>query len=343
MKIWTDFTGRSLTAIPLYFDDEAVALIPRIAHKVRLSDDVNLAFLNVFELEQLAKKAPELHAILDEQRVIWQGERFKFDLTLDPIVYSIVNVTPDSFYDGAEEHLTLDYLRRRVAEDLRDGADVIELGAKSSRPGYADISPQEEWARLEQVIPALKADFPELVLAVDTDEPFVMERCLAAGVDIINDIDGFDTPEKLEVIQDYQPAVLAMNNGRNGFEHANNVYEELLPFFEGKVSELEKLGLSPEKIAIDAGVGFWNGDSGADSIERIKMTESLSRLGYPLMIAISRKSFLKNVFDMSPDERLFGSLLFEEKMILEGGRILRVHDVKATRRLIDGIKKYVEF
>lgn len=110
-----------------------------------------------------------------------------------------------------------------------------------------------------------------------------------------------------------------------------------------KKEELLQLGLKAEQIVIDPGVGFFNGDSGSDSLERVKATEILSRIGLPLMIAISRKSFMGKLFNAQGDERLFSSLVLEAQMVADGGRILRVHDVKETKRLLDAIEIYKEF
>ncbi|GBG97062.1 dihydropteroate synthase [Lactococcus termiticola] len=354
MKISAVSEGKSLSAIPIRFEgiakeELALKALERHDKKAMLTTEDCLAFFTVFELEQLLKSwsleagKAELEKILKAQTVQWSGQNFSFDLTLDPIVYAILNVTPDSFFDGAEANLSVDNVLKKASYDLEKGASVLELGGKSSRPGYEDISPEEEWSRLKAVIPAIKQEFPQSILAVDTDEAYVMERVLDAGVDIINDIDGFDTEEKLKIIESYKPAVVVMNNGRAGFSYADNVFDELALFFENKEKELLARGLKPENIVLDAGVGFWTGDSGSDSVYRIKATELLSRQGLPVMVAISRKSYMTNIFEMSPGERLFGSLIFAREMIEQGGRVLRVHDVAETQRLIKGNRLYHEF
>lgn len=174
---------------------------------------------------------------------------------------------------------------------LIDGASVLELGGKSSRPGYQDISPKEEWNRLKGPLTALKEQFPQVTVAVDTDEPFVMERVLDAGVDIINDIDGFDTDEKLNIISAYKPAVVAMNNGRAGYPYSEELFDNLDQAFSKKKLELMECGLDPRQIAIDPGVGFFDPKRGSDSLLRAKSSELLSRTGLPVMIAISNKRF----------------------------------------------------
>ncbi|MFC4652549.1 dihydropteroate synthase [Lactococcus nasutitermitis] len=320
-----------------------------IGNQIQISSDEILLSLTIYELYKLIKswknedEKEKLSTIFERHRIIWAGKNFSFDLTLNPIVYSIMNVTPDSFYDGAKKNLSLSHIMKVAEENLSNGADVLELGGKSSRPGYSDITPEEEWLRLKVAIAEMRKEFPKSVLAVDTDEAYVMERAIDAGIDIINDIDGFDTEEKLKIVHNYLPSVVAMNNGRAGFSYADNVYEELPKFFMNKGNELLELGLKKEQICIDAGVGFWNGPSGSDSVQRVKSTDLLAELGFPVMIAISRKSFMENIFSAKGDERLFSSLMLEAQMIADGGRILRVHDTKETKHLIDAYKLYQEF
>ena len=320
--------------------------LQRIANKIQLNAQTLIAIFDIDELTLFGKNLSEkaqiqtIEQINQRHQLIWSGKNFQFDLTREPIIYSIVNVTPDSFYDGATKNLEMVHILKRVETDLEKGAAVLELGGKSSRPGYSDISPEEEWKRLEKPLREIRKTFPQAVLAVDTDEAFVMERALEVGVDIINDIDGFDTKEKLKIVKQYQPAVVAMNNGRTGFHYADNVFEELPEFFMRKHEELIDTGLKREQICIDPGVGFFKGPSGQDSLNRIKTTEILTRLELPVMIAISRKSFMGNIFGVDVDERLFSTLMLEAQMVLDGGRILRVHDVKETKHLLDAIKIY---
>ncbi|MEG1531135.1 MAG: dihydropteroate synthase [Lactococcus sp.] len=324
-------------------------LLYRVRAKTLVDKHDLLAFLTIYELADLIKVWPvsqeklALERIFKRHQIIWSGQNFSFDLTLDPIVYSIVNVTPDSFYDGAEENLNLDFILQRVEQDLQEGAQVIELGGKSSRPGYADISPEEEWQRLAQPLQNIRQAFPEAVIAIDTDEAYVMQRVLDAGADIINDIDGFDTPEKLQLMQEYQPALVAMNNGRAGMNYADNAYQELPAYFTEKQKEFNQLDIANAQICVDPGVGFSGGATGIDSLQRVKTTELLTNLGLPVMIAISRKSFMTNLLNMEVDERLLSTLILENQMMMDGGRVLRVHDVAATRRLIENFKIYQKY
>lgn len=345
----------SLQAIGIQFDEVSGTVRERLKELLRHNLSVTeigqtslLAFMTVFELRNLITTWPflagkeQLSKILERNRVIWSGKKFTFDLTFQPIVYSIINITPDSFYDGAPQNLTLEYIEQRVRDDLAAGADVIEFGGKSSRPGYEDISPEVEWQRLAEPLRAIRATFPAAVIAIDTDEAYVMEQALLAGADIINDIDGFDTEVKLAVLAKYHPAVVVMNNGRAGFTHADNVYDELPVFFAEKQAELLAHGLQAEQIVVDPGVGFFDKRNVMDSVERMKTTGLLTKLGLPVMIAISRKSFMSKVFNLPVAERLYSTLIFEQMLLSAGGRIIRAHDTRATRLLVDGYVEYQE-
>lgn len=343
-------TKKTLTNIGIEFQGDSRelkildVLLMNIGAKTSLEEQ-RLAFFDVFELEKLIgdwkfdSGKVELKKILNRQKIIWSGKRFSFDLTFEPIVYSIMNVTPDSFYDGNPK-LTLKDILARVERDLMHGASVVELGGKSSKPNFDDISAQEEWLRLEEAIAEIRRLFPEAILAVDTNEPYVMRRVLDAGVDIINDIDGFQTAEKLEVIKEYKPSVVAMNNGRIPHKFSEKLSVELMSYFSKVKENLREQGLSDNQLVIDSGVGFFDGPSAISSVQRMKVTKMLTELGIPIMAAISRKSFLPNLFEVKEAEKLFGTLLFEAQMIQDGARVLRVHDSLATTRLIDGIVKY---
>lgn len=317
-----------------------------VGSKVALDEQSLLAFLDIYQLERLICQWPNgpekalLQEIENRQRMIWSGQNFSFDLTKEPIVYAILNVTPDSFYDGNQANLAVENVLKKAEEQLSGGASVLELGGKSSRPGYEDISPEQEWQRLKEPLAVLRKAFPKAVLAVDTDEAYVMERVLEAGADIINDIDGFDTADKLRVLKKYRPSVVVMNNGRADFQYSDNVFEELAAYFEHKTAELLACGLTREQICLDPGVGFYKAENPSDSLERVKSTEMLTRLGFPVMIAISRKSFLTKDFGLTEPERLWGTLMVQAPMLAAGGRVLRVHDSKESKALIEGFKLF---
>ena len=294
---------------------------------------------NSFEFENGIKKLEE---ILQENRLIWKGNKFEFDLTTDSVIYSILNITPDSFYDGGRNS-SVDKVLKRVEEDIRNGAKIFEFGGKSSKPNFDDISAEEEWNRIEKYIEAVKKEFPDIVLALDSDTEEVIEKGLDSGIDIINDFNGFTSEEKLKLVEKYKPALVVMNNGR--FDEIPNLKNYLENYFDKRVKAILETGIEREKISIDPGVGYSSNNSmnTPEDMERIKSVKYLRDMKLPIMVAISRKSFNEKIFGLSLEERLMGTLMFESLMVQDGGRILRVHDVKETRDILNMLEVYNRF
>ena len=291
---------------------------------------------NSFEFENGIKK---LEDILQENRLIWKGNRFEFDLTTESVIYSILNITPDSFYDGGRNS-SIDTVLKRVENDIRNGAKIFEFGGKSSKPNFDDISAEKEWNRIEKYIKAVKKEFPDIVLALDSDTEEVIEKGLDAGIDIINDFNGFTSEGKLKLVEKYKPALVVMNNGR--FDEISNLKNYLENYFDKRVKAILETGIEREKISIDPGVGYSSNNSmnTPEDMERIKSVKYLRNMRLPIMIAISRKSFNEKIFGLSLEERLMGTLMFESLMVQDGGRILRVHDVKETRDILNMLEVY---
>ena len=287
---------------------------------------------NSFEFENGINK---LKDILQKSKLIWKGNNFEFDLTTETVIYSILNITPDSFYDGGRNS-SVDKVLKRIEADIKNGAKIFEFGGKSSKPNFDDISAQEEWNRIEKYIEAVKKEFPDVVLALDSDTEEVIEKGLDAGIDIINDFNGFASEGKLKLVEKYKPALVIMNNGR--FDEIPN----LKNYFDERVKAILGTGIEREKISIDPGVGYSSNNSmnTPEDMERIKSVKYLRDMKLPIMVAISRKSFNEKIFGLSLEERLMGTLMFESLMVQDGGRILRVHDVKETRDILNMLEVY---
>ena len=294
---------------------------------------------NLFEFEN---GIGTLEEILQENRLIWKGNNFEFDLTTESVIYSILNITPDSFYDGGRNS-SVDKVLKRVEMDIKNGAKIFEFGGKSSKPNFDDISAQEEWNRIEKYIEAVKKEFPDIVLALDSDTEEVIEKGLNAGIDIINDFNGFTSEKKLKLVEKYKPALVVMNNGR--FDEIPNLKNYLENYFDERVKAILETGIEREKISIDPGVGYSSNNSmnTPEDMERIKSVKYLRDMRLPIMVAISRKSFNEKIFGLSLEERLMGTLMFESLMVQDGGRILRVHDVKETRDILNMLDVYNRF
>ncbi|MFT8836475.1 dihydropteroate synthase [Liquorilactobacillus satsumensis] len=275
----------------------------------------------------------DLEKILQDSRVFFKGRDFSFDVTTDPLIYSILNITPDSFYDGGV-NADLKTVLQRVEQEISAGAAIFELGGKSSKPNFTEISAAEEWARIAPYIKELKKNFPGIILAVDSNTDSVVARALAAGVQIINDIDGFQSKKKLELVREYTPAVVTMFNGRDQAEQKPTFSTDLKDYFSNSIKKLQAQGLSAANIVIDPGVGFSNTKVLEFDLLKISSVNLLAELNTPIMIAVSRKSFISKLLAVEPAERLLPTLLFENEMLQQGGRILRVHDVKETQQMI---------
>jgi dihydropteroate synthase len=265
----------------------------------------------------------------------WQTTRFRIDLT-KPRVMGIVNVTPDSFSDGgrhADTAAALAHARRLVD----DGADILDIGGESTRPGAAPVSVDEELARVLPVIEgSLGLGVP---LSVDTLKPEVMRAAIAAGVDIVNDVQALRRPGALEAVAASASVGVCLMHMRGdprtmqqqtGYD---DVVAEVADFLRERLAALTGVGIAPERIVLDPGIGF--GKTVAQNLDLLRRQRELLALGRPLLLGWSRKSTLGTVTGRAVDERLPASLAAALGAVLQGARIVRVHDVAAT---VDALK-----
>ncbi|GAA3188869.1 dihydropteroate synthase [Lentilactobacillus kefiri] len=274
---------------------------------------------------------------MTNNKIHFTGRGFDFDITDDPIIYSILNLTPDSFYDGGVNS-SIDQVLDRIETEQQYGAKVFELGGKSSKPHFDDISPAEEWGRVKPYLDAIQKKFPNIVLAIDSNTNEVIEEALKSGIQIINDIDGFNSAAKLNLVKKYHPSVVTMFNGRNFDEQPDTLEETMTNFFNKTIADLESVGLDKENIVIDPGVGFSDANTLQFDLTKMRYTKKMQQFAAPIMIAISQKSFAKRLFNADSEHRLIPTLLFEAYMAQIGGRIIRVHNVKETQELIQTYK-----
>lgn len=250
-----------------------------------------------------------------------------------PRVMGIVNVTPDSFFSGSRVQ-TEEAIARRVRQALDDGADILDLGGYSSRPGAADVPPAEEMERLRLGLEVIRRVCPEAVVSVDTFRADVARRCVEEyGVAIINDISGgemdaemFSTVAGLKV-----PYVLMHMQGTpqtmQESPHYDNVVREVFLYFARKVQQLRDLGA--RDIILDPGFGF--GKTLEDNYRLLAHLDELRRVfGLPVLAGISRKSMITRVLGITPDEALNGTTVLNTLCLVKGANILRVHDVRAA-------------
>ena len=252
-----------------------------------------------------------------------------FDLTNHCYVMGILNVTPDSFSDGGKFN-NLEAALEHTEEMIRDGADIIDVGGESTRPGHIRISEEEEIARVTPVIEAIKSNF-DIPVSIDTYKGPVTLAALQAGADLVNDIWGFKYDSKVaEYTAKYGAACCLMHN-RNEAVY-NDFQKDFLSDLQECVAIAKKANVADDKIILDPGVGF--GKTYEMNLEMLKHLSSLQSLGYPVLLGTSRKSVIGLTLDLPADQREEGTLVTTVMGIMVGCSFVRVHDVKANYRAI---------
>jgi dihydropteroate synthase len=255
-----------------------------------------------------------------------------------PKVMGILNVTPDSFYDG-NRHFDHTAAIKQTEKMVKDGADMIDVGGYSSRPGADDISPDEEAQRVVGIITAIAKEFPGVPISIDTFRSEVGAKALDAGAVIINDITGGDHDPALRklAVSRRAPYIVMHMRGTpqtmNKLTQYTNVVKEVITVLQKKVHDYQEEGLTD--IAIDPGFGF------AKTVEQnfgmLSNLEAFALMGRPLLVGVSRKSMIWRTLEIKPEEALNGTTVLNTVALLKGADILRVHDVKEA---VECIKLY---
>jgi len=241
---------------------------------------------------------------------------------------AIINITPDSFYDGGKYGLIDDILNDAEGK-MAQGADILDLGAASSRPGATEISEALEWDRLEPVIMALRKKFPTVLMSVDTYRSSIAEKSVDLGIDMINDISGGNLDDKMfeTIAKANLPYVMMHMQGtpKSMQDHPiyQNVTGDICRDFEKKIYEFKKLNF--DKIILDPGFGF--GKTLQHNYKLLKELRHFQELGYPILAGVSRKGMINKVIGTSPVTALNGTTVLNTIALLNGASIIRVHDV----------------
>jgi dihydropteroate synthase len=271
--------------------------------------------------------------MLHTQRTINCGGRL-LDLN-QPRIMGVLNVTPDSFYDGGR-FSSPDQALAQVENMIRDGADIIDVGGMSSRPGAELISSDEELKRIEPVIAGILKRFPDLLLSVDTIYGRTVEVLAPMGIGLVNDISAGRADEGIidAVIQHKLPYVLMHMQGKprdmQRQPHYENVVQEVLDFFIDRVGDLRRRGVGD--IILDPGFGF--GKSLDHNYALLKSMHVFKLLDLPIMAGISRKSMIYKLLDTDPEGALTGTIALHMVALQQGAKILRVHDVSQAGEVI---------
>ncbi len=258
---------------------------------------------------------------------------------LQPLIMGILNVTSDSFFDGGK-YLNISSAFKRATEMEEEGADIIDVGGESTRPGSFSISKDEEIERVVSVIEKISAEI-DVQISCDTSKSEVAEAALKAGAVLINDVNGFRDSMMIKTALKYGAAICIMHMKGCPFNmQVHPVYDDILceikDFLFKQAKLCEKSGIVRENIIIDPGIGF-----GKTVEDNIKILANIKYFGdeYSLLVGASRKSFLGAILDNSVKERLAGSIAVSCYLTLKGVQILRVHDVKETKDAIKIIQK----
>ncbi len=248
-------------------------------------------------------------------------------------IMGILNLTPDSFYDGGRIH-SIETAVHHAQQMVKEGADIIDVGGESTRPGSNPISEQEELSRITAVIKRLIDECP-VPISVDTYKPKVAESCLQLGVHILNDITGLRNSDMRKVVATYNvPVVLMHMRGTPKNMQENPVYSdvvsEIKSFFTQQIKNANNSGI--KKIIIDPGLGF--GKTLTHNIELLRRLQEFKELDCPILIGPSRKSFIGAITGLPVEKRLEGTIAAVVIACMNGAQIIRVHDVGACKQAV---------
>ena len=249
-------------------------------------------------------------------------------LAASPLVMGILNLTPDSFSDGGRFE-GLEAARDQARKLTEGGADILDIGAESTRPGHTPVVPDEEWRRLEPVLGPLVEEFA-LPFSIDTYKAEIARRALALGVSVVNDVWGLQRdPAMAETVAEAGAGVVVMHN-RATMDREIDIVEDMLRFFERSLALADRAGVSRAKILIDPGVGF--GKSRAQNLAALKATGRLkATFGLPVLIGVSRKRLFGELLGAGVDDRLIGTLAANLAALARGASVFRVHDAAEHR------------
>lgn len=253
----------------------------------------------------------------------------ELDYTKETFVMGILNVTPDSFSDGGQ-YDSVETALMQAKKMVADGAKIIDVGGESTRPGHTRISDEEEIARIVPVIRALVKEVPAII-SVDTYKSAVARAAIEAGAHMINDIWGAKAdPEMANVAAQLNVPIILMHNRKN--ETYTNYWSEFLADMEESIEIVKNAGVPDEHILLDPGIGFVKNLS--ESIETMQRLNELVALGYPVLLATSRKRMIGTVLDLPIEERVEGTAATCAFGVQKGCHMMRVHDVKEVARTV---------
>jgi dihydropteroate synthase len=277
---------------------------------------------------------------MQRSSLLWQVRDRAIDLALRPLIMGIVNVTPDSFSDGGQFLLTEAAVTHALAL-IEQGADLLDIGGESTRPGSLPVPVEEELQRVLPVVEALVASgrLGSVLLSVDTSKAEVAERCLEAGAHVINDVTALrGDPRMGKIVQGHGAGVILMHMQGTPATmqenpHYNDVVADLMQFFQERLQVCADLGIAASCAVLDPGIGF--GKTAAHNAELLARLDEFLSLGRPICLGVSRKGFLGRLLARDVTERLAGSLAVVcDALQHHSAQLFRVHDVGPTRDVL---------
>jgi dihydropteroate synthase len=262
--------------------------------------------------------------------------RGKLVLLDGPLVMGILNLTPDSFYKGSRIHKDQEELLRKATQMVKEGADILDLGGYSSRPGADEVSEDEEINRVIPALQLIRKKYPELLISIDTFRSSVAREALLAGADIINDISAGNLDEKMiPTVGQLKAPYIAMHmkgNPKTMQDHTcySNILLEMSKYFSEKLALCKKAGIID--VIFDPGFGFSKTlDQNYWILKNLSYFKSIQA---PILAGLSRKSMIYKKLDLTPEDSLNGTTALNMFALTQGANILRVHDVKETKQII---------
>jgi len=244
----------------------------------------------------------------------------------------ILNITPDSFSDGGR-FLSMDAAIKQAHLMIQAGADIIDIGGESTRPGAQSISTEEELNRIIPILEKIRAEWP-ISISIDTSKADIMRAAIAAGSDMINDVTALRGEDSLATVaasQNVQVCLMHMQGEPRTMQknpHYDNVINDIKTFLLGRVEACLEAGIASNRILIDPGFGF--GKTLAHNLLLMKRLEVFTRLGYPVLVGVSRKSLIGHILKQPVTKRLYGGLALAVLAVEKGAKVIRTHDVAAT-------------
>lgn len=256
------------------------------------------------------------------------GSGTKLELGERTLIMGILNATPDSFSDGGR-YTNVEAAVAHALAMVEDGADILDIGGESTRPGFEPVSAEEELRRILPVIRAVRQALPHIPLSIDTYKAETARQALEAGAHIINDIWGLKgDPNMAAVVAEYRCPVI-INHNRHARDY-NDLVPDVLADLQGSVSLAHAAGIEEDQIWLDPGIGF--AKTHEDNLEMLGRLFELSALGYPVLLGTSRKRFIKQTLNLPVEELVEGTAATVVLGIAYGCQVMRVHDVKAIKR-----------